>query len=181
MIEESDIKLLKKAQKGDNEAFEKLFHKYYEKAVKVSDRILNNHSSAEDIVMDSFLDMYKLDIGKDIVFGSYFMRVVVNNSLNEFKKNKRFVGEYNDDIATDFEPDPFYTVSKKEFAENINTYLNTLPVNQKTAFVLVKEMGYSYKEVASIMNTTEKSVEALLWRARKKLQAYLKDTDGDNI
>lgn len=180
MIEESDIKLLRRAQKGDNEAFEKLFRKYYEKAVKVSDRILNNHSAAEDIVMDSFLDMYVLDIGKDIVFGSYFMRVVVNNSLNEFKKNKRFAGEYNDDFATNYEPDPFDTVSKKEFEENINTYLNTLPVNQKTAFVLVKEIGYSYKEVASIMNTTEKSVEALLWRARKKLQAYLKDMEGDN-
>lgn len=181
MTEESDAKLLIKAQKGDTGSFGILFEKYYQKAFRVSCRILNNSAIAEDIVMDSFIDMYKSEVNSDINFSSYFMRVVVNNSLNELKRNMKIACEYSDEIVAEREPDPLVTVSEREFSQKIMNYLDTLPVTQKTAFVLVKEMGYSYREVASIMNTTEKSVEALLFRARKKLQSFIKNQEDINI
>ena len=173
-MNETDIKLLLKAQHGNKLAFEELFNRYYKKAVNVAYKVLGNLASSEDVAMDSFMDMYNLEINKDINFNSYFMRVVVNNSLNVIKKNKRFVGEYNDDIMVSCEDDPYLIVSDSENMAYIQNCLKELPDSQRIAFVLVKYEGYSYKETASIMKTTEKAVESLLWRARKKLNEIIK-------
>jgi len=173
-MNETDIKLLLKAQHGNKLAFEELFNRYYKKAVNVAYKVLGNLASSEDVAMDSFMDMYNLEINKDINFNSYFMRVVVNNSLNVIKKNKRFVGEYNDDIMVSCEDDPYLIVSDSENMVYIQSCLKELPDNQRIAFVLVKYEGYSYKETANIMKTTEKAVESLLWRARKKLNEIIK-------
>ena len=87
MIKDSDLKLLKKAQNGDKKSFELLFEKYYKKALEVSYRITGNLSESEDITMESFWDIYALEIKKDLNFSAYFMKVVVNNSINNIKSN----------------------------------------------------------------------------------------------
>ncbi|MBQ0104995.1 MAG: RNA polymerase sigma factor [Armatimonadetes bacterium] len=175
MVKDSDLKLLKKAQNGDKKSFELLFEKYYKKALEVSYRITGNLSESEDITMESFWDIYALEIRKDLNFSAYFMKVVVNNSINDIKKNKRFVSEFSEDLYVQQNSDPDEIILKKDETENVKKLLDKLPINQKTAFILVKYEGYSYKETASIMKLTEKSVEALLWRARKKLSEMIVD------
>jgi RNA polymerase sigma-70 factor (ECF subfamily) len=60
--------------------------------------------------------------------------------------------------------------------------LDTLPDNQRVAFVLSKIDGYSNAEIAEIMNTTTIAVESLVYRAKKKtadeLQMILKNNEG---
>ena len=169
MNKDSDIKLLLKAQKGDRSAFQTLFDKYYQKAISVSFKILENMESAEDVVMDSFLDMYNLEITKDINFYSYFTRVIINNSLNVIKKNKHITGDILEDVLVSPSSNPEEITEKEELVKDIFEKLKLLPDNQRIAFILVKYEGYSYTEVASIMKTTVKAVEGYMFRARKSL------------
>ena len=181
MNKDEDIKLLLSAQNGNKRAFQALFDKYYQKAVGISYKITLNLETSEDIVMDSFLDMYNLEITKEITFNSYFLRVVVNNSLNELKKQKRIAGEYNDDIQVLTESDPEIITQRQEETNDILKKLNVLPDNQRLAFILVNYEGYSYNEVSEIMKITPKAVEGLLWRARKKVNLIFSDkiNNGD--
>ena len=151
---DSDTKLLIKAQKGDKSAFQKLFDAYYQKGISVAFKILENMEDSEDIVMDSFLDMFNLEVNKDIVFSSYFMRVVVNNSLNFINKNKRFVHDFDIDRLSSSNIGVDEELEQEETIKDVFSKLNRLPDTQRQAFILVKYEGLSYEETAKIMNTT---------------------------
>ena len=166
---DSDTKLLIKAQKGDKSAFQKLFDAYYQKGISVAYKILENMEDSEDIVMDSFLDMYNLEINKDIVFSSYFLRVVLNNSLNFVNKNKRIVHDFDIDLLSSPNTNTEKELEQEETIKEIFEKLNQLPDTQRQAFILVKYEGHSYEEAAKIMNTTVKAVEGYMFRARKKI------------
>ncbi len=174
-----DIKLLIKARKGDKSAFQKLFDAYYQKGISVAYKILENMEDSEDIVMDSFLDMYNLEINKDIVFSSYFLRVVLNNSLNFVKKNKRIVRDYDINLISSPNTDTEKELEKEETVKDIFEKLKGLPDTQRQAFILVKYEGYSYEETAKIMNTTPKAVEGYMFRARKKINELF-NLDNDD-
>ena len=176
---DSDTKLLIKAQKGDKSAFKKLFDAYYQKGISVAFKILGNMEDSEDIVMDSFLDMYKLEITKDISFNSYFMRVVVNNSLNYIKKNKRVVNDFDIDTLISPNDNPETEIEQEETLKEIFEKLNELTENQRQTFILIKYEGLSYEETAKIMNTTVKAVEGYMFRARKKINEMF-NLDKDN-
>jgi len=51
--------------------------------------------------------------------------------------------------------------------------LNSLPDNQKTAFLLSKQDGHTNQEIADIMETSVSAVESLVHRAKKNLQEKL--------
>jgi len=66
----------------------------------------------------------------------------------------------------------------QEALEQLFKHINTLPNNQKTALVLKVIEGLSQKEIAAIMETSVKSVEALLARARKNLKKKIDSSEG---
>lgn len=51
--------------------------------------------------------------------------------------------------------------------------IDSLPKNQRTAFVLHKINDLTYKEIAEIMNLSLSSIESLIFRAKKNLQKKL--------
>ncbi len=62
-----------------------------------------------------------------------------------------------------------------EIEEAFEQALETLPENQRTAILLLKQQELSYEEIAQAMDTTESSVKSWIHRARQKLKAELKD------
>jgi RNA polymerase sigma factor (sigma-70 family) len=70
---------------------------------------------------------------------------------------------------------PGVVMEKKESAGKLMKAMQALPDNQRVAFTLVKVEGLSYEEVANIMETTIKAVEALMHRAKENLRKQLKD------
>lgn len=58
-------------------------------------------------------------------------------------------------------------------AQALQQALESLPENQRTAFVLYHYEDMAYKEIASVMKVSLASVESLIHRARKNLQKKL--------
>jgi RNA polymerase sigma-70 factor (ECF subfamily) len=79
-------------------------------------------------------------------------------------------------VTTD---NPFYhpgiRLENKERAAILFGAISTLPLNQRTAFILHKVEGLSQTEIAEIMATSVSSVESLIVRARRKLRDLLSD------
>ncbi len=68
---------------------------------------------------------------------------------------------------------PGIILENKEKARYLFAAIETLPENQKTAFILFNVEELSQKEIAQIMNTSPKAVESLIQRARLALRAKL--------
>jgi RNA polymerase sigma-70 factor (ECF subfamily) len=73
---------------------------------------------------------------------------------------------------------PGVAAEDKEALQEVFGFINELPQNQRTAFILARLEDKSQKEIAEIMNMTIKAVESLLQRAKQSLQKKLSSTEG---
>jgi RNA polymerase sigma-70 factor (ECF subfamily) len=81
------------------------------------------------------------------------------------------VPEINDQVNS-FEQ-PHEALIEKQKKEILDNAIDSLPKNQRSAFVLNKIEDLSYKEIADVLDISISSVESLLFRAKKNLQQKL--------
>ena len=68
---------------------------------------------------------------------------------------------------------PGILLENQEYSKYLFSVINTLPENQKTAFLLSKLDGLSNTEISAIMEISVSSVESLIFRAKKSLKEKL--------
>jgi len=83
------------------------------------------------------------------------------------------IGDPSEEIASPLHDNPADACTDSERASILQDALGTLPENQKTAFLLSKQDGYSNQEIADILKTSVSAVESLIHRAKKNLHDKL--------
>ena len=150
-------------------------------------RFVLNREDAEDIAQEVFLEAYRsLDsFRQESKLSTWLYRIAVTKSLDHLRKKKRKkrfsslkrVMGFNDPAEELALPSsietPAEVLSGSERTEILQSALDSLPDNQKTAFLLSKYDGYSNQEIADVMQTTVSAVESLVHRAKKNLQKKL--------
>ncbi|MFO8023250.1 MAG: RNA polymerase sigma factor [Perlabentimonas sp.] len=175
----------KKSQK----AFEALVNKYQPLVVKTCLGFVTSYADAEDISQDVFIEVYQSlsDFRNEAKLSTWLYRIAVNKSLNYIRKQKRnrmirsiegffsFNGEINEsmDIEDKSVDHPDKKIERAESKVMLKKSINSLPENQRIAFVLSKYQDLSYKEIAEVMDVTLSSVESLLFRAKVNLKKHL--------
>ena len=94
-----------------------------------------------------------------------------NRDKRKFQTNDR---ELKEDMSKTFYH-PGLQLENKELGQILLQEIDSLAENQKTAFLLSKEEGLDLTEIASIMERSTSSVEALIFRAKQKLQEKLSE------
>lgn len=182
----TDQELIEGLLTHDRTAIHTLVDKYQKKVIKTAYYFLQNMEDAEDLSQDIFIDI--LDSArrfrKTSTLSTWIYRITVNKSLNLVKKNRRkkifhSLEDYFNKKPNDSGPthnEPVLTTSpleENERREILNNAIQSLPENQKIAFILCKYEELSYKEIAEIMNMSLSSVESLIHRAKLNLQKRL--------
>jgi RNA polymerase sigma-70 factor (ECF subfamily) len=151
---------------------------------------LQNAQDAEEITQDVFLKVHaKLGGFKaESELKTWIYRIAVNQCLDFLKAKKRtkrfgFILSIGKEVAEDAVPfatfnHPGVQLEHREETERIFTCINQLPERQKTALLLKSMEQLSQKEVAHVMNLSEKSVESLLSRAKANLKNALHTSEG---
>ncbi|HEY9062786.1 MAG TPA: RNA polymerase sigma factor [Pseudobacteroides sp.] len=149
------------------EGFKKIYRENYKKVDNYLRNICKNTELAEDLTQETFykaLLMFYSDKSSYICI-KWLIRVAHNNFIDYVRKNKINI--------LNFEP---YEEDFKATAKNdtdilhLAEALGRLPLHFKTAILLKDHYGFSYKEIAEIINSTESSVKVTLHRARKKFR-----------
>ena len=170
----------------DKAAIRHLVNNYQDNIIKTAYYFVDNMDDAEDLSQEVFMEIIK-SIGqykKNSKLYAWIYRITVNRSLDHLRKQKRrsmvqrlesFLhisnnGEnrYVNELAT--------IDTQNEDSENkkiLDSAINSLPRNQKVAFILNKYEELSYKEITEIMNLSLSSVESLIFRAKMNLQKKL--------
>ena len=180
MITKSKDILITKLTQCDERAFEALFKLYYARLTLFSNRFVNDLSIAEEIVADVFELLWEK--GHEVTFSSsvssYLFKMVQNRSLNYLKHQKienlyvAYLEKNNlfDEVRSAVENG----YEEKELAQQINAAINTLPVKCREIFVLSRFSDMKYKEIASQLNISPKTVERQVSIALEKLRQTLK-------
>lgn len=168
---------LRKIQKGDIDSFEKLFHRFHSGLCGYAESLVAKGEVAEEVVQEVFYNIWKnretLKIHKS--WQSYLYRSVYNNSMMYLRKMRR---EYpmDDWSASGFEDDgsdPAQLMQMNEVSELVFRTLEGLTDRTREIFLLNRQEGLKYKEIAEKLSISVKTVEANMGKALKALRNSL--------
>jgi len=182
----SDQEMITGIMNNDKTVIQFLVSKYHKQVIKTAFHLLQNMDDAEDLAQDVCVEIIESagSFKGTSSLSTWIYRLTVNKSLNFIRKTKRkqLVKQfesffYKGDGPTGLkvaEPSEYdKTFENNERRQILEKAINSLPENQKTAFILSKYEELSYKEITEIMNLSLASVESLLQRAKQNLQKKL--------
>ena len=162
----------------DESAFNELYRQQFGKLFQFAYSFLGDKEPAEEIVNDIFLKVWlnRKDMGQVLNIQVYLYVTVKNACLNYLRgTSSKQLKEVNIAEAYYFHlsVDPAQLLISKELQAGLLTAVDSLPPRCKLIFKMVKQDGLSCKEVAAILNLSDKTVFAQLAIALKKLESIL--------
>ena len=167
--------------------FNQLFENYQNEFLFFATSYVRDSSIAEDIVVDSLLyyweNRHKLEPDSNIP--AYVLTVVKHKCLN-YLQHLKVRDQANEQmksyskweleicIATLQACDPEELFSK-EIQDIVEKTLSALPEQTRKIFIMSRYENKSHKEIAAILNITDKGVEFHITKALKQLRISLKD------
>ena len=189
---DTDTELFLAVKKGDDQAFSRLFQKYFPKILNLIYRFVSDPQHAEDIAQEVFVRVYSgaKTFSPQSKFSTWLYKVTINRCFSDYKKTRREKERQvtESDLATDGQRDPLTLenhpspqpspeaqVINTELQQSIQSALDKLPPDQKMALVLLTYEGLSYEEIARISGSSIKAVERRIYHARQTLRTLLAD------
>jgi len=170
--------LLVLCKQGNQLAQLEVYNRYQHAMYNTAYRIVKDTSEAEDIMQESFITAFsKLQTLKEgATFGSWLKRIVVNNSISQFQKSKRFVRVSEDEFNEDIEEDSF-SVSTEDYttikANRVLDCIRNLKPNYCQILTLHFIEGFDYEEICEILNISYANCRTMIARAKESLRKKL--------
>jgi len=178
-----DVALMLAFQQGDDSAFDGLYGRWAGPLLRYLERMVGDTATAEELLQEAFLRVHRARDRYEprARFSTWIYRIATNLALNELKRPRRqHRHEEEDDerLAGSPLPSADDVVDSRRRGAAIEQMLDALPERQRLALWLSAAEGHSYAEVAGILDTTEKSVKALVHRGRSALVAALQRAEA---
>ena len=188
-VKDQDFDLIQSINAGRIDKFHELVNRYEQKLYNFSLRMCRDHSDAEDMVQDTFLNVFRYlkDFRYETKFKNWLYKVAASTCIKKRRKSK-FAPEQElslDEFRPSDEaepPDrvpewallPLDKVLNEELAGAINRGILSIPKKYRMVIVLRDIEGFSTAETAQILNISEANVKVRLHRARLYLRDKLK-------
>ncbi|AOT72726.1 RNA polymerase sigma factor [Geosporobacter ferrireducens] len=179
--------LVEKSQQGDIESFELLIKNYQKLAFNIAFRMLGNTEDAADATQDAMIKVYKSisSFKGNSNFSTWLYRIVTNTCLDALRKKKKDnLLSYDKNIETEEGalereiPDtrnmPEELVERKEHIQDLAQAINALPEQHRVVIVLRDIKGFSYDQIAEILDCSQGTIKSRISRARIALKETLK-------
>jgi RNA polymerase sigma-70 factor (ECF subfamily) len=186
-----EIALVKQIVSGDQTAFRIFVEKYQDMVFRTCYGFVKNSDDCDDVCQNVFIQAYRhIDKFKgDSALSTWLYKISVNQSINYLRQHKwQKLIQKVEDVFTFSNQGSFLGVNnrnpQKQMEMNqeediLNQAINSLPENQKTAFILHKYDDLPQQQIAEIMGISVSAVESLVFRAKtnlqKKLYSYYKN------
>ena len=165
--------LVKKAKKGNEEAFSKLILAEKEGLFKIAISRMKTVEDAEDVIQEAIIEAYvKIrKIRKNEAFNSWIRTILISKIKNFYKRKskkdlklKTKLTEYAEKETTNA------NISQTEEDMDFKILLDKLDDEEKTIILLFYNDGYKVKEISKMLGINENTVKTKLSRARKKIE-----------
>jgi len=188
---EVDRQLVARAQRGDKRAFELLVEKYQRKLARLLSRFIRDPAEVEDVAQEAFIKAYRAlpAFRGDSAFYTWLYRIGINTAKNYLMAMGRRAPtstEVEADEAEGFEEGeqlrdintPESVLLSKEIAETVNSTIEKLPEELRTAIQLREIEGMSYEDIARVMDCPIGTVRSRIFRAREAIAQQLRPLLG---
>ena len=177
---EIDQQLVERAQRGDKRAFELLVVKYQRKIERLLSRFVRDSAEVEDVAQEAFVKAYRAlpTFRGDSAFYTWLYRIAINTAKNYLVAQGRRAPTstpFDAEEAEGFEDaaglhdinTPENVLMSKQIAQTVNSAIEALPEELRTALTLREIDGLSYEEIAKVMECPIGTVRSRIFRARE--------------
>jgi RNA polymerase sigma-70 factor (ECF subfamily) len=183
-----EASLIRAAQQGDQDAFERLVRTYDQSVLRVAMNLLRSPEEARDVYQEAFLKVYRnLHAFRfDCSFHTWLYRIVTNICLDHLRRRKvrkeeSTVVETSEgvvDRVSQLEEEgahsnPERQMWNRELAGKIDGALSALTPRERTVFELRHYEGLRLRAIGDIIGTTEEAAKNCLFRATQKMRSSL--------
>lgn len=170
-----DAALLRDLKNGSMEAFNTLYHRYWQLVYNAAFKRLNDGAAAKDITQDFFLQLWNRRTELRILhLPAYIHTSVRNRVLNVLEAQHRFLPVadlFLDNAAAADQAD--FLARRNEWLKSYHNLVAALPPARQEIFRLHIQDGASTEEIALQLNISRKTVQNQLGKALAKLRETL--------
>ncbi len=174
--EHTDEELIKLLRKDGDRAMELLFHRFYAYLCRSAYRVLGEEAVAEDLVQEVFYELWKRrkELHITTSLKAYLRRATVNKTLNYIRDQRKVYFEQEDKISLPaLRPSAVQRLEAAELQQLIDQSIDSLPERCRIIFILSRFEDMTYKEIASELGISEKTVENQISKALRLLREAL--------
>ncbi|GAB3177341.1 sigma-70 family RNA polymerase sigma factor [Telluribacter humicola] len=170
------------------EIFNREFMPHIDSMYNFAFRLTTDEDDANDLVQDTYLKAFRFisSFEQGTNAKAWLFRILKNSFINDYRKKSKEPSKvdyqevettYNSEEAADVT----YTVDLRADAvqdligDEVATALNALPVDFRTVIILCDIEGFTYEEMAKILDIPIGTVRSRLHRARNLLKEKLKN------
>ena len=176
----ADEDLMARVQEGDSRAFEVIFDRHADVAYSLAYRMCGRRATAEDIVQEAFLSLWRSGARYDSSRGSvrsWVLGVVHNRAIDMFRRDTVRTGkDVSDDAAVERLSAPESTereVQRRDDAAGMRSALGELPAEQRQVIELAYFGGFSHSQIAEILKLPAGTVKGRMRLGLTKLRLSL--------
>lgn len=177
----NDINYLQRevAYNRNETAYKLLFLKFYKRLTGFAFTFVKSKEAAEEIVSDVMLNIWTMreKLADVVKLDVYLFTATRNTSINYLSKHSKYTSWDIDNIPVELDVTLYNledAILQAELRKKITAAVHSLPPKCQMAYKLVREEGFTYKQVAAIMEISENTVDRHLNIAMEKLTASVK-------
>jgi RNA polymerase sigma-70 factor, ECF subfamily len=186
---DGDREIVAKCVRGDRGAFDVLVEKYYKQIYNLAYRFVGDSEEANDLAQEVFAAAYQ-NLKKfrgEAKFSTWLFQIATNRGKNRFKYLKRrgyyankgpANGEEDRDslerAIPDLSTNPETILAGKQIQKIVQDAINDLDADHKEIVILRDIEGFSYEEIARVLDIPEGTAKSRVHRARMVVKEKLK-------
>ena len=173
-----DESVIVACQRGDRDALRLLFEEYKDRVYSIALYSLSgNEAAAADVTQQVFLKLISRisQFRGDAEFATWLYRLVVNTCWDERRKERRLVQFAEFGVLTNSRREPSQTIryAQHELSQHVQAAIAQLSPKLRLPILLKYIEGFSYEEIAAVLDCSKGTVASRLNRGHKALARRL--------
>lgn len=172
MNDDLQVNLVKKAKKGDGQAFIELCKEYELVLYNSAYKILNNSEDVDDCLQETEIIAWKkiVTLKNELAFNSWIFKIMINKAKDILRKRETHL-QFDED---------YHTESHNENGEiRSSEVLKYLPEMYRVPIILHYYAGFTIDEISRQLNINKGVVKIRLFRGREKLKKIVESGIND--
>lgn len=170
--------LIKRAKKGDKEAFTQAIIEIKNNLYKIAKVKTSNEDDIQEIIQETMLDAYKYikKLKEPDKFKAWIIKILINN-CNKYYRKKYRENEIYDNYDIEFYKENIkYNQEQQLIEDTLDFYemIKNLKYEERIIIVLYYGEKYTTKEISKILNINENTIKTKLSRAKGKIKSTYK-------
>jgi RNA polymerase sigma-70 factor (ECF subfamily) len=170
--------LIKRSQRGDEGAMEKIYEHYKRPFFNLAYRYTFDRLAAEDLLQDIFIKIFSHlgEVDRDETFVAWMYRIALNTCYSYLRSRRSRDGHSIplSEIEGKKE-EAVYDGHEESLAKPLDEAVRKLPEKLRAVFMLHDVQGHTHEEIGRMLGFTVGTSKSQLFKARMRIREFLKE------